>query len=147
MASNAVACALFVIVRGPAASTYLAEVDDARHTGGIVLISGIDGTLACRYLYSWSDWHGGEALGVKILEVVNAPALVVTAICSFVGEVGAARAFSACIWSWLLAGVFIVAASVQWWLLGILIGSCFQRFRPHQQARPNPRIEPTRRDS
>lgn len=127
--SNAAACALFVILREPASPEYLAEVDAARQRGGMFSINTIDGTLACRNLYSWSEWHGGERFAVKALEMANAPALVTTGVFAFTGELGVARAFSACTWSWLLAGVFIVAASVQWWLVGIALQSALRRFQ------------------
>ena len=81
------------------------------------LVSGIDGMLACRNLYSWSDWHGGEAIGVKMLEVANLPALMATVIVSIVAS-RLGSTISACGWSWVLAGVFLVFASAQWWPLG-----------------------------
>jgi hypothetical protein len=41
-----------------------------------LLNSGILGMLACRTLHSWSEWHGGEALGVKVLEAANVFAFI-----------------------------------------------------------------------
>jgi hypothetical protein len=80
------------------------------------------GTLACRPLYGWSTFRGGEEIGVAALEVANLPSLVVTAIAGGFGEVsGLARLTSACRWSWLLAALFIVLASVQWWCIGAAI--------------------------
>jgi hypothetical protein len=132
-AANLIACVLFVVLRAPAPAEYLAEVDDARRAGGIFINSGIVGTLACRMLHSWSSWHGGEALGVKILEVANLPALVVTAGAHVLGEVTVARVMSACGWSWLLAGVFMLVASVQWWLVGLALDH--RRRRSQQRSR------------
>jgi hypothetical protein len=120
-AANIVACSLFLLLRAPAPIEYLTEVDEARQRGAVVRVGGIVGTLACRNLYSWSEWHGGEALGVKVLEVINLPALVSTAAVGLIGEFGLARTSSACRWSWLLAGVFVLIASAQWWLLGFVI--------------------------
>jgi hypothetical protein len=127
--ANLIFCALFVLLRQPAPVNYLRELDQARATDSIFETSGIIGTLACRNLYSWSEFHGGEALGVKVLEVVNAPALVVTAIASIVGEPGIARLMTACRWSWVLAGVFLLASSVQWWLLGLRLDRRLSRSR------------------
>jgi hypothetical protein len=121
LASNAVACVFFVVVREPPAPEYLAEWESAHRTGGIFLNSAVDGMVACRPLYSWSDWHGGEALWVKSLEVANMPALALAGVFGAAGELGVARMFPICTWSWILGGVFLVAASVQWWLAGVVI--------------------------
>jgi hypothetical protein len=134
LVANAAACALFLL-REPAPQEYLAEVDAARRNGGMYLVSGIDGTLACRQIYSWSEWHGGETLGVKVLEVANLPALVVTGVVAFVGELGVARVLTACTWSWLLAAVFIAAASLQWWIVGVLIAALARRVPGGSQNR------------
>jgi hypothetical protein len=75
---NLAACALFVILRPPASPDYIADVAAARAESVFVINSGISGMVACRLLYPWSQWHGGEALGVKVLEVANAPAVAVT---------------------------------------------------------------------
>jgi hypothetical protein len=122
--ANLVACALFVVLREPAD---LSAADKDRLEGGMSFTSGIVGTLACRTLYSWSAWHGGEALGVKILEVMNAPALAATAAAHVIGEMTVARTISACRWSWVLAGAFLPVASIQWWLLGFVVERGWQR--------------------
>jgi hypothetical protein len=134
--TNAAACLLFVVLRPPAPAEYLAEVDAARQAGGgMSTVNTVDGTLACRQLYSWSEWHGGERLPVKVLEVANAPALAVTAVFAAAGKLGVARLFSACSWSWLLGGVFMIAASIQWWLAGIVIEIAARRFRNRNSVR------------
>jgi hypothetical protein len=120
-AANVVACLLFVLLRAPAPIAYLTEIDEARQRGAVVDAGEIVGTLACRNLYSWSEWHGGEALGVKVLEVIDLPALVLTAAVGLIGEFALARMFSACRWSWLLAGIFVLVSTAQWWLLGFVI--------------------------
>lgn len=81
-------------------------------------------------LYPWSDWHGGEALGVKILEVANLPALIVTGTVHVAGMVvGATRLVPACGWSWILAGGFLAVASAQWWLVGLLVDRLRDRLK------------------
>jgi hypothetical protein len=122
--ANLVACALFVVLREPAD---LSAADADRRTGGMSFTSGIAGTLACRTLYSWSEWHGGEATGVKMLEVLNAPALGVTAVAHVVGEMTVARTMSACRWSWALTAVFLLIASIQWWLVGFVVERGWRR--------------------
>lgn len=119
--ANLAACALFVALRPPASPDYIADVAAARASGGFAINSGISGMVACRLVYPWSEWHGGEALGVKLLEVANAPAVAVTMGVTIVGEMGLARQFSVCGWSWLLAGVFVGASSVQWWIVGAAV--------------------------
>ena len=80
-------------------------------------------------LYPWDEWHGGEALGVKILEVANAPAVAMTVGTALAGEIGLARLLTACTWSWVLAGVFAVTASGQWWLIGTAVDAVQRRLR------------------
>jgi hypothetical protein len=110
--ANLVGCALFVALGPTAPPEYIAEVAAARANGGMYLNSGMGGMVACRLLHSWSEWHGGEALGVKVLEVANAPAAALTLFVAGAGEMGLARQFSVCGWSWLLAGVFLATASL-----------------------------------
>jgi hypothetical protein len=127
--ANALACVLFVVLREPAPVAYLAEVDEARRNGGMLFNSAITGILACRNLYPWSEWHGGEALGVKIVEIANLPALIPTAIAHVLGEVlGIARLMSTCRWSWILAVGFFLLASTQWWLIGTALDRLIRRF-------------------
>jgi hypothetical protein len=95
--------------------------------------------LACRALHSWSEWHGGEALGVKVLEAANVFALIPVAVTSTIWELtGLARKFSACGWSWVLACSFLIAASVQWFVLGAAIdaGMGYGRLAPSPREAP-----------
>jgi hypothetical protein len=87
--------------------------------------------VACRLLHPWDEWHGGEAAGVKLLEVVNAPAVAMTVGTGLAGEIGPARRLSACAWSWVLAVAFAVAvaASAQWWLIGSAADAAWHRLR------------------
>ncbi len=45
------------------------------------------------------------------------------------GEIGLARRLSACAWSWVLAAVFAVTASAQWWLIGTAVDAVRRRLR------------------
>jgi hypothetical protein len=138
---NLAGCILFVLLRDPAPPAFLAEVDAARQACkstaaahgwcvGIYSVSGIDGTIACRLLHSWSEWHGGERLGVKILEAVNVPALVATVVVHLEGEIfGVSRRLTACGWSWVLAVVFVVVSTAQWLVVGWFIDGAWARVR------------------
>lgn len=128
-AINLAGCLLFIVLRPPVPAEYLAEEDAVRRTGGFVINSSVSGMVACRQLYPWDEWHGGEAVGVTLLEVVNAPAVAMTVGTSLVGEIGSARRLSACTWSWILAAVFAVAASAQWWLIGVAVDAAWHRLR------------------
>ena len=132
--ANLAACLLFVALRPPAPPDYISDVAAARATGGIILGDVVIGMVACRPLYPWDEWHGGEAPGVKALEVANAPATAVAVGVSVMGELGPARLFSACGWSWLLAGVFVVASSLQWWLVGSAAAYVVRRIWPRATA-------------
>src|SRR4029079_2479104 len=117
--ANLVACLLFVWLQKPAHPFYLQELDQARQRGATVFYDDIWGMLACRTLNNWGPIHGGEDLGVAVLEVLNLPSLLLTGFIAVITDASrAARITSACQWSWLLAGVFIVIASAQWWFIG-----------------------------
>jgi hypothetical protein len=45
--ANLAACALFVALRPPAPPEYIADIAEARATGGFVINSGISGMVAC----------------------------------------------------------------------------------------------------
>ena len=78
---------------------------------------------------SWSEFHGGETIGVKALEIVNLPALAATVLAEIAGAAGLARLTSACTWSWFLAGLFLFVSSAQWWLIGGAIDLRIRRVR------------------
>jgi hypothetical protein len=133
-AANAVACLLFVLLRQPISGEYLAEREAVHRRGGLYLQSGLNGTIACRSLYSWSEWHGGEAAAVKILETVNLPALLVAGVTDTVGLLGVAPLMSFCAWSWALASVFLAVSSVQWLLVGAAVDAAIGRWRRRDLA-------------
>ena len=127
--ANAIGCLLFLLLREPAPPQNLALIDNARRNGGLYAMDQTVGTVACRELNSWSEWHGGEALGVKILEAINLPVVLVTAVQSVLGEVELSKTMSACRWSWVLGAVFLVASTLQWWILGTWLDLGLRRFR------------------
>jgi hypothetical protein len=106
----------------------------ARAEGAVILNSAISGMVACRLLHPRDEWHGGEAFGVKVLEVANAPAAALALLVAVLGKLGLAREFSVCAWSWLVAGVFAATASVQWWMIGAAVEHLWRRIRHRTPA-------------
>ena len=88
--------------------------------------------IAERPLWSWSVFHGGEVLPVKVLEVLNLPALVVTVIFNaFAGSssvIGPQRA------SYMTFGVLLLGSTVQWYLVGVALQGLRRRFGSRASA-------------
>jgi hypothetical protein len=120
---------LFVSLREPVAPDSLAELDEVRRTGGMVMNTAFGGMVACRHLHPWSAFHGGEALGVEILEIANLPAVGATIAVDFAGSaVGFRRLLPVCVWTWILAAAFLTLASAQWWIVGLIVERLSARF-------------------
>ncbi len=120
---NCVVCAMFIAVRPPA-SSLIEERERAQQVGAIAVSSADPYLLiAERPLRQWNRWHGGEATWVKVAEVLNGPALIVTK--RFGDRWAAEHAFSGTPTyrreSWRRAYIFAVASSLQWLLVGLLI--------------------------
>ena len=130
---NLIACLLFVLATEPAWSQYLADLDAARsRPGGDADYSDIWGTLACRQLNNWGPIHGGERLGVIVMEVVNLAPLIGTGLgdgFAFASDSFRARV-SACEWSWWLGAVFLLLSTVQWVLVGLVLDRRFKACQP-----------------
>lgn len=128
---NLIVCTLFVLTRPPATSL-IEERQRAREAGGFVVSSGDPYMLiAERPLKQWNEWHGGESAWVKVAEILNAPALVVTK--RFGDEwlnrreargLGSHRADS-----WRRAYLFLFLSSAQWLLVGTLVARLIWRRR------------------
>jgi hypothetical protein len=118
---NLIACLLFVMTIETAYPEYLAYLDAARQRpGGDGDWSDIWGMLACRQLNNWGPIHGGEYLGVMVVEVVNLLPLFAAGLAHglFVGS-DLLRRVPACEWSWWLAAVFVLLSTTQWVLIGL----------------------------
>lgn len=96
-----------------------------RRDSGYFFMSSADPIMfiAGRPLYTWSEWHGGEELWVKLIEVPNLPALVVTAT---IGHIPIAiyrmTGYGDFVHdTWIRAVVFLFFSSVQWWWFGRVI--------------------------
>jgi hypothetical protein len=126
---NLIACAVFFIVRPPA-TDLIEERERAQRLGSLTLSSSDPYMLiAERPLRQWNEWHGGESTWVKIIEVLDGPALIAT---KAIGDGWAtSHAFSGTPTygreSWVRAYVFVVASSVQWLLMGALIVPLIRR--------------------
>ena len=86
--------------------------------------------IAGRPLYAWRSWHGGEAFAVKMLELLNLPSL---GLAHLAAEPVAAALFRSSVSyylvSWVRAWLFVAAATVQWFLIGMLIDGWRRRRR------------------
>jgi hypothetical protein len=126
---NLIVCAVFLTVRAPA-TALIEEREHAQQLGAFTLSSSDPYMLiAERPLRQWNEWHGGEATWVKVIEVLDGPALIAT---KTIGDRWAANhAFSGTPSyrheSWTRAYVFVVASSVQWLLIGALIARLSRR--------------------
>jgi hypothetical protein len=78
-AINAIGCLLFVLLREPFVGI-AREAWEAEHRAPGVFLNSSNFALpsvACRPLHSWSEFHGGEALGLKVLESVKMVPVVI----------------------------------------------------------------------
>jgi hypothetical protein len=122
---NYAAFAAFLILR-PSEAPVL-ERKDILRSAGVFELSSADPSsyIAARPLYSWNEWHGGERVWVKAIEISNFPALLVARIASEAlgGDVslGFHRA------SWIRAFAFLFGATAQWLLVGSLITRALRR--------------------
>jgi hypothetical protein len=137
-AVNLTGCLLFVLQRPPVPHAYLAEIDAVRSRGGMVINSAVSGIIACRHLYPWDEWHGGEARGVKVLEIANAPATAVVIGLDFLVGSNLAKRLPVCTWTWMLAGVFVALSSAQWWVIGVTTDAGWRRWRGGSHQKPPP---------
>jgi hypothetical protein len=128
---NLIAWLLFVLATEPAWPEYLAHLDAARsRPGGDGGYSDIWGMLACRQLNNWGPIHGGERLGVIVMEVVNLAPLIGTGfVHGFALDASRGRIL-ACEWSWWLGGVFLLFSTVQWVLVGLVLDRRFKTGQP-----------------
>jgi hypothetical protein len=128
---NLIACAAFLMVR-PEATSLIEERERAEQMGAFSLSSSDPYMLiAGRPLRQWNEWHGGEAVWVKVIEVANGPAVLVA---KFSGDLwGAEHSFSGQPTyrrkSWMRAYVFLIVSSVQWLLIGLALARLTKQHR------------------
>ena len=117
-------CSAFILLREPSIS-HLEERERMRRDSDYVFESSTDPFMfiAGRRLNGWNEWHGGERLWVKICEVANLPALVLTVT---VGHLPIAiyRATGSGTFvhdTWIRAFVFLLFSVSQWVAVGVFI--------------------------
>jgi hypothetical protein len=128
--ANYLAFALFLALR-PSAAEYLRAKDEAAQRGEFTLSDADPDTfIAGRPLYNWNEWHGGERLGVKVLEVVNLPAL---AAANRFTEARSADAGASSYYrdSNVRGRLFLLFATVQW----LAVGGLISRWRAMRRRR------------
>jgi hypothetical protein len=114
---NYIAFASFIALR-PSRAAHLHEKDAALARGELSMSTADPFTyIAARPLYNWSEWHGGERLAVKLLEVANLPALLMAGFLT--PAVSAATGTNSFYWSsQVRALLFFVFATAQWIVVG-----------------------------
>ena len=119
---NYLAFGMFIAVR-PSAGDSLNKKDSESKRGEFSIISGEPYTyIADRPLRTWSEWHGGEHPAVKLLEVVNAPALFAAgALTPVVGLISGASEYHGS--SWVRAWLLVAAVPLQWLAVGRLVST------------------------
>ena len=128
---NALAYTMFMLTRPPA-TALIEERERAERAGGMAMSSADPYMLiAERPLKQWNEWHGGEDAWVKLLEVLNGPAVMVA---KMVGDRWARdHALSgmptARRESWIRAYAFATVACLQWLLIGLLTDLWMNRRR------------------
>ena len=131
---NALAWCAFLLLRPsvPTPELRLRDLKEAQERlepgVSIEMSSGAPyGLLACRTLYNWSEWHGGESPWVKALMVVNLPALIATAIPALVFGLLARGVVPIAVRSWLYFVLFLGFSSFMWFGVGVMLRSAWSR--------------------
>jgi len=137
---NLIACAAFLIIR-PEAKLLIEERERAEQSGTLSLSSGDPYMLiAGRPLRQWNEWHGGEPAWVKVVEVVNSPA--VFAAKRFGDRWASEHTFSGQPTyrrqSWVRAYVFLLVSSAQWLLIGLALARLTKPRRAEKIAAGEP---------
>ena len=129
---NLIVCVVFVATRPPATELLRAR-EEARRAGAFSLSSADPYMIiAERPLRNWSEWHGGESTWVKVAEVLNGPALLVT---KRVGDSWSWRSSASYERdSWMSAYLFLALSSVQWLIVGWIIAKLLDR--RHRSSSP-----------
>ena len=107
---------LFVVLRRPDIDQTYEVMKVEREWEFAALPSGQPVThIAGRPLHSWNSWHGGESPFVKILEVVNAPALLLAhCLAPAASRLLFTRSNSYYMESWVKAWLFVASSTGQW---------------------------------
>ena len=121
LALHWISCILFLALRAPdPPGGALDQLEATRNTGELVFSSAAPwGYVAERPLYSWSEWHGGESVGVKALVIANlVPTLLTTAILDSPDQ---ASTTPIRLQTWIAALVYLALSTMQWWGIGVIL--------------------------
>jgi hypothetical protein len=121
------AWAAFLVLRPPN-PFFLSQQQEARATGGFFIMSGMPYThLAERPLYTWSNWHGGEHIAVKALELATLPGLIAGCVLCFPISLLLSPHISVQSESWVRFGFVVLFSTLQWAALGPVFQRAWQR--------------------
>jgi hypothetical protein len=114
--ANLTAWLLLVLFREPLPAEYFQARDQAAARGGF-LITSADPIVVIggRPLRTWSEWHGGEASLVKLLEVVNILAVTITVFAGFLLGLTGLPTYRR---SFVTLAILLIYSSIQWWFVG-----------------------------
>jgi hypothetical protein len=135
--ANLVAWFCVVGLREPMPARYFDDQD----TPGIQLNSAAPiVVVAGRPLRSWNRFHGGETLGVKVVEVVNLVPFIAALIVD--GQASVFLPTRSLVRSHIVFGVLLVLTSLQWSLVGSVVAKALRlasllvRERLHRGGEP-----------
>jgi hypothetical protein len=130
MVANLCAWGTLVALRGPLPESFFVERDAARQRGGFHLSSGDPMlVIAGRPLWQWSQFHGGERVVVKLLEVANVvPLCIIALIDLMVWSETHMRTYTQSVFAF---GGLLLLTSAQWWIAGTAVA----RFGAWRQER------------
>ena len=137
-AANLGAWVMFLALRPPLDSAYVAEIDQqraaARAEGGIAIHGNSAITvIGCRPIVKQA--HGDELLTVRVLQLVNMPAMVPAILGMTVVHVLMGQP-AYCTESWIFAALFLSFSSAQWLVLGALMARLVNRLRGLAESPP-----------
>ena len=75
--------------------------------------------MAERPLFNWSEWHGGESIGVKALVFANlVPTLITSAILDSPDQFSS---IPVRLQTWIAGFLYLALSTMQWWGLGAIL--------------------------
>ena len=121
--ANWVAFAAFLAIRTPSVD---ARAESEFVAGGMTFEPTASGHpvayIAARPLYTWNSWHGGESVIIKVIELVNLPALVSAIyLAPRVTRILFPNSGSYYLQSWVCAWMVVVFSCLQWFALSFLV--------------------------
>lgn len=137
---NLLLCVGFVVFFPPLPQEVLDSFEKERRANlsnsgiSFSFVDTITGYIACRPVGAWSWMHDTASLGEKILLTADMPAVFVAMVVSVFwrsSKLSLPFGLGFCAESWLLAGVFVLASSIQWLLVGSILSAVPSWFQRH----------------